>query len=150
MHWKSSKKYFPIYILSLFCFHFLIKSSRVCTCAYPFLHPIKDGSPDFPQKWWFWKITLIWAGFLTTSLKGALTGGTNPPFLFAKSKVLLCTNQTKKTASKNIDFWRSYGHLKLPFFDGQKKRSIRANLICDVIAGTFFRNYQFLCFDQCE
>ena len=91
-----------------------------------------------------------WVTSIYLVLKGHWQGGTNPPFLFAKSKVLLCTNQTKKTASKNIDFWRSYGHLKLPFFDGQKKRSIRANLICDVIAGTFFRNYQFLCFDQCE
>ena len=35
----------------------------------------------------------------------------------------LCDSK-KKTASKNIDFWRSYGHLKLPFFDGQKKNAL--------------------------
>ena len=75
----------------------------------------------------------------TVSLKGHSQGGINPQFLFANSKVLHCANQTKKTASKNIDFWRSYGHLKVHIFDGLKKRSFREKLICDVSWGTFLK-----------
>ena len=72
-------------------------------------------------------------------LKGHSQGGTNPHFLFAYLKVLYCANQTKKTASKNIDFCRSYGHLKMPIFDAPKKRAFLENLICDVTWGTFLK-----------
>ena len=79
------------------------------------------------------------ANIVLTVLKGHSQGGTNPYFLFAYLKVLYCANQTKKTASKNIDFWRSYGHLKMPIFDALKKRSLLENLICDVTWGTFLK-----------
>ena len=77
----------------------------------------------------------------TERVKGALTPHPNPPFLFANSIVLGYVIQTKKNASKNIDFWPSYNASKLVIFEVSEKRFL---MICDVIWDTLFWNQVFL------
>ena len=89
--------------------------------------------------WFYFFAHLFWLKIKVDKLKGHSQGGPNPHFLFAYLKVLYCANQTKKNASKNIDFWRSYGHLKMLIFDALKKSSFLENLICDVTWGTFLK-----------
>ena len=76
------------------------------------------------------------------SLKGHWQGGTNPPFLFAKSKVPFYMNQTNKKASKNINIWRSYAHLKMRIFDGQKNALYEQIWFVTSLRVPFLKNHQ--------
>ena len=61
-----------------------------------------------------------------------------PPFFIILSEALKSYEINKKTASKNIDFWRSYEFLKMLFFRGAQKRENPCFIkpwSCDVIGG---------------
>ena len=65
-----------------------------------------------------------------------------PPFLLSYLKLWSRTRSTKKTASKNIDFWPSYARSKFGFFPPWKWRLDSGEedvSICDVTGGQTVR-----------